>query len=99
MTTTCIVCGKLVAFTDQDEHLKANHLGPHYFWFDARKFKTDKPSDTISAIKAVAGASPLYQVFEERDGGDLAWGDGQSVDLTHFPHFYAVPPATMWVGS
>lgn len=94
MSAQCIVCGKTVATTDQQEHLASNHLGPHYFWFDAKKYRTMKPSMPVTDLKRLAGASPLYTVFEDREGGDKAWGDSESVDLTRAPHFWAVPYAT-----
>ena len=94
MPAKCIVCGKEVAYTDQQEHLATNHLGPHYFWFDAKKFKSMEPSTTMAKIKALVGASALYPVCEEIGGKQVWRGDGEAVDLTHAPHFFAVPPAT-----
>jgi hypothetical protein len=93
MTRTCIVCGKRVADADAAEHLRTNHLGPHHFWFDAVKYKTDEPSLRISELKSIAGAQPMYMTFQETTDGDIALGDDTSVDLTHEPHFYCVPPA------
>jgi hypothetical protein len=92
----CIVCGKKVPDGYQMDHLRSNHLGPHYFWFDAKRYTTMEPSMSMSEVKRLAGTSPMYQAYEERNGGDIPWGDAQSVDLTHEPHFYAAPPATMF---
>lgn len=94
----CIVCGKIVTKADQEEHLRSQHLGPHYFWFDGLRFKSDKPSATIAELKAMTGLGIAYQTFLEviGDGPDRGVGDGEAVDLTHEPHFYAIPPATMF---
>lgn len=52
---------------------------------------------TVAEIKRMASCSPGYQFFQERDlEPDLGVGDAQSVDLTREPHFFAVPPATMF---
>ena len=94
---TCIVCGKLVPAGYETDHLRANHLGPHHFWFNAKKHLTMEPSMTIADIKKMVDAVPGYQVFRERPGDtDLGIGDSESVDLTNEPHFWAAPPATMW---
>lgn len=98
MSTVCAVCGKMVAPKDQKDHLQTQHLGPHYFWFDGKKHRTMKPSMTIFQLKKLLGSPVLYPVFEEREGGDIARSDSATVDLTQQPHFYSVPPATMWGG-
>lgn len=94
MTRQCVVCGKEVPQGYESDHLKANHLGPHEFWFDARKFTTMIPSMTGGELKKLANAPAHTFLFEERRGGDIAWGDGVSVDLTQKPHFYTLIPAT-----
>lgn len=104
MSRVCTVCGKSVANTDVDEHLKTNHLGPHYFWFSAQRFRTHEPSMTVCDVKQLVNCSSSYQFFQDRNGGqpgtqDLVYfSDDQSVDLTREPHFSAVPPATMHRG-
>ncbi len=96
MSTKCIVCGKDVAYTDQTEHLATSHLGPHYFWFDAQRFKSEKPSAMIKELKLIANISPGNQAFLEVPGAtDRAIGDSENVDLTREPHLWAAPPATM----
>lgn len=50
-TRKCAVCGKDVRDGDETEHLRTNHLGPHYFWFDAKKYRTERPSMTGGEIK------------------------------------------------
>jgi hypothetical protein len=92
----CAVCGKSVAITDQADHLKAHHLGPHYFWFDCREHRTLEPSMTVAALKKMANTNPTYYAYEEREGADIALSDAQAVDLTRRPRFYAIPPATMF---
>jgi hypothetical protein len=91
----CIVCKREVPQGYERDHLQANHLGPHTFWFDAKQFTVMEPSMTIAELKKLANTNAGYQFYEEREGGDVPWSDGQSVDLTQRPHFYAVPPATM----
>jgi hypothetical protein len=95
----CIVCKREVPQGYEQDHLRVNHLGPHTFWFDMRKYITMEPSMRAMEVKRLADATPLYQMFEERDGKQVYFGDSESVDLTHGPHFFAVPPATMFCGS
>jgi hypothetical protein len=95
-TSKCAVCGKDIMPADFKDHLTTNHLGPHYFWCDGRKFRTMEPSMTGARIKALANASSGYQMFREQEGGDIPVSDGVAEDLTREPHFYAVPPATIW---
>lgn len=95
MSRQCIVCGKTVIETDTKEHLANNHLGPHYFWFAARKFRTMEPSMLVSDLKKLVDAAPNEPVFEDRDDKLIPWGDGVCVDLTREPHFTAIPPATI----
>lgn len=95
MSRTCVVCGKVVIETDIQEHLSAAHLGPHYFWFNAKKYRTMEPSMKIIEIVKMVDASTIYQVYEDRDGHEIPWSHGASVDLTQEPHFFALPPATM----
>lgn len=90
----CIVCKRHVPEGYERDHINANHLGPHTFWFGARRFQTMEPSMTIAEIARMANASLSYQIFEEREGGDIGRTHGEAVDLTRQPHFYAVPPAT-----
>lgn len=97
MAAYCAVCGKLVATTDQQEHLATNHLGPHYFWFDAKKYRTMEPSLPIDKILEIVGGNLSgYQVFlESKDGTpDVGCPSGTTIDLTREPSLFAVPPAT-----
>ena len=92
---TCIVCKREVPQGYEQDHLRANHLGPHEFWFNMRKYQTMEPSMQAFEIKKLADASAGYQIFEERGDKQIYYGDSESVDLTQGPHFFAVPPATM----
>lgn len=92
----CIVCKRFVPQGYEQDHLRANHLGPHVWWFNARKFQTAEPSMTVGEIKKLANESYSYQFYEEREGEQTYYGDSEAVDLTQRPHFYAVPPATMF---
>lgn len=92
----CIVCGKGVARQDQLDHLRSNHLGPHYFWMDGRRFRTIEPSMTGAQIKHLTNA-PSYPMFRDDGKGsyDFPVGDGVAVSLIGEPHFYCAPPATI----
>lgn len=92
----CIVCKREVPQGYERDHLQANHLGPHVWWFNARQFQTMEPSMTVAEIKRLADSSYGYQFYEERDGADIYFCDDESVDLTNRPHFHAAPPATMF---
>lgn len=89
----CIVCGKIVAPQDQHDHLRSQHLGPHYFWMDGRKFRTMEPSMTGAEIKVLTNA-PNYHMYRQGPT-DTFISDGVSVSLVSEPHFYCVPPATI----
>lgn len=95
----CAVCGKSVRDGDETEHLRSNHLGPHYFWIDAKKIRTMEPSLTGGAIKRLADTAPIYQLFlEKADGKSVAIADDTAVDLTREPHLWAAPYATTFCG-
>jgi len=93
----CAVCKREVPQGYEQDHLRANHLGPHEWWFNGQKFCTMAPSMTVIEIKALADSSSGYHFFQEREGAPaIYYSDGESVDLTQRPHFFAVPPATMF---
>ena len=92
----CIVCKREVPQGYERDHLQANHLGPHVWWFNAKQFQTMEPSMPVAEIKRMGDCNSGYQFFEERDGEDIYYSDSQSVDLTNRPHFHAIPPATMF---
>jgi hypothetical protein len=91
----CLICGVQVHPSEQENHLRAAHPGPFKFWHDGREFETRRPSMMVLELKQLVKCTPTYQLFEEREGHDVAQGDGVAVDLTHEPHFFSIPPATM----
>jgi hypothetical protein len=92
----CAVCGKVVYLGDQHDHLRSNHLGPHYFWMDGRKFRTLEPSMTGLELRDLTEA-PLYPMFRDDGKGsyDFSVEDGCAVSLIGEPHFYCAPYATI----
>lgn len=70
------------------------------FWFNMRKYETASPTLTIGEMVKMADASTLNHVFQDMFGAgpDRGFGHGETVDVTHEPHFYCVPPATMYRG-
>lgn len=96
MSRQCVVCKKVVANTDVQEHLANNHLGPHYFWFGMKKFRTMEPSMLVADLKKLVGAPMDRYIVQEVSGAeDVCHPDGVAVDLTHEPHFFSMPSATM----
>lgn len=64
---------------------------------DAKKYQTLSESLTGAEIKALAGITPTYQLYEEEEGDtpDKPISDAEAVNLRgRIKHFYAVPPAT-----
>lgn len=91
----CLVCGKKVAREDEAAHLESNHLGPHYFWFEAVGYRTDKPSMTVAEFLKMMGRTDGPMIFEERNGERIHYAHGQAIDLTHQPQLFVDLPATM----
>ena len=90
----CVVCGKSVAEADQAEHLETNHLGPHYFRWEAVGYRTDRPSMTVAELLKMMGRTDGPMIFEERNGERIHYAHGQSVDMTRNPQFFVDLPAT-----
>jgi len=70
------------------------------FFVDAQKYDTNSPTLTGAEIKAKAGITPTYQLYEEEEGEtpDKPISDGEAVNLRgKIKHFYAVPPATFGI--
>src|SRR5580704_17818336 len=90
MSRQCIVCGRTYANTDVEEHLANNHLGPHEFWFNMKKYITPLPSMTVGELVRLVDASPLRFVYLDKfgRGRDECMAHDTSVDLTNEPHFY-----------
>lgn len=97
-TRECVVCRKPVPQGYEADHLAANHLGPHEFWFNMRRFQTKEASMSAAELKRLANAPMILPVIEEREGGDYYYYDAEAVDLTRGSHFYTVNPATMHRG-
>lgn len=102
----CAVCKRSVPQGYESDHVAANHLGPHVFWFNMRKYQTMEPSMTALDLKKfVAREDKLYSenaiqgfVFEDRGKGwdhDPCYTNVIAIDLTQTPHFYTMPGATM----
>lgn len=93
----CAICGKAVKNDDQQDHLDSQHLGPHYFWLDARPYRTMKPSMRGDELIRLCDAKipPMGRLVESRDGLEIDYLLNNSVDLTKAPHFRIIYPATM----
>lgn len=90
----CAVCKREVPQGYESDHLAANHLGPHVWWFNMRQFQTMEASLSATKIKKMGDAVPMRPLIEEREGGDYYYYDAEAVDLTRGSHFYTVPSAT-----
>lgn len=91
----CVVCKRDVPQGYEGDHLAANHLGPHVFWFNMLQYQTMLASMSAAEIKRMGDTVPMRPLIEEREGGDHYYSDAEAVDLTRGSHFYTVPPATM----
>ena len=98
--TICIVCHAEVPESQQAAHLASAHPAPEggfVFHMDARPYRTDRPSMTVTELLLLVGATPTYPLFQKgtrSNGDDVFIPQGCAVDLTQDPWFYAVPPAT-----
>lgn len=92
--TQCVVCAKMVLPEDQEEHLKSQHLGPHYFWFNMRPFRTDKPSMRCGDFIKYVGADPSKHIYEERGHEQIFYGHSDAIDLTRRPQLFTYQYAT-----
>lgn len=92
--TRCACCSGMFFPHEQAAHLKSAHGGKHLFWHDARPYTTDKPSMTVGELKRIVICTPIYHLYEDRDGEHIFHCDGVAVDLTRKPHFFSIPPAT-----
>lgn len=90
----CLICGEVVAPSSQMAHLQQIHPGPFVFWHDARRFTTHHPSMLVADLKHLVGCTVSYHLYQELDGKNIPFNDGNAVDLTREPHFYSLPPAT-----
>lgn len=92
----CAVCTAMVPEGYERDHLRANHFGPHRFWFGAVEYITDEPSMLARDIlmKYYGTIPVLGFLSEDRNGQFICFDHGHAVDLTHEPHLCYVPPAT-----
>ena len=77
-----------------DEHKEKRE---YELFIDAKKYETMSASLTGAEIKALAGITATYQLYEEEEGEtpDRPISDAEAVSLSgKVKHFYAVPPAT-----
>lgn len=91
----CFVCKKMVRDGDENEHLRTHHLGPHYFWFEGKEYRTEEPSMPTSELLRLVGREDVMgraHLAEDRDG-KFIYQSG-TVDLTNKPHFCVLLPAT-----
>jgi len=93
----CAVCGKEVAKADQDDHLRSQHLGPHYYWFCAQPFRTMAPSMRADDFLKMHDRPLPPQGFlcEDRDGKTIYYRMTDAIDLTHKPQLFILHSATM----
>ncbi len=89
----CAVCGRLVAEGEQDRHLELQHLGPHYFWFGATPYRTEKPSMTAGELLQMMERT-YGQLVEDRDGELIYYSHSMAVNLTRRPQFFLHTPCT-----
>ena len=84
----CAVCGRTVAKKDQADHLRSDHLGPHYFRLNGRPYRTMHPSmqcmELLSALEL-----PMHgYIWETRDGKEIAYNHVNAIDLTRQPQLF-----------
>lgn len=93
----CAVCKKMVHQGDEIEHLRTNHLGPHYFMMNACEYKTDEPSMTGAEVRHFTDSGSHGYLVEDRGNHDLVYySDSEAIDLTHHPNLFVLLPATMY---
>lgn len=93
----CAVCLEVVKTGEQDAHLSSQHPAPiegFKFFYDARPYFTQQPSMLVGELLTLVGGNVTYLFHEERDGQQIPFAHGNSVDLTREPWFYSVPSAT-----
>jgi hypothetical protein len=83
---------------DQDEHLRSQHLGPHYFMFNCRHYRTDKPSMLCGDLIKLCDAIPTLHVYERREGKEIYYGHNEAIDLTRKPQLFSRNEGTPYGG-
>ena len=96
----CLICKAYVQPAEQAEHMAYAHPEPDggfKFYMDGQLYTWDKPSELVGTLrKRFAPGSLTYTFYEDRNGEMIPFSAGNAVDLTRFPHFCNVPPATMF---
>ena len=86
--TACAVCGKMVAKTDQADHLRSDHLGPHYFRLNGRPYRTMSPSMRCAEILKAMELPMNGYLWEVRDGKEIDYSHDSAIDLTRQPQLF-----------
>ena len=91
----CTVCKKMIRPEDQQEHLRTQHLGPHYFSYEGRDYITSEPSiSTIELMKLIGDDRFDRELFEYIDDFDrIYYHAGKHIDLTRRPKLWVDIPA------
>ncbi len=84
----CAVCGKMIAETDQYDHLHSNHLGPHYFRLNGRPYRTMHPSLRCMELLQILELPMHGYIWEIRDGKEIDYSHGNAIDLTRQPQLF-----------
>lgn len=85
----CAVCGKVVAPADQDDHLRSDHLGPHYFRLNGRPYRTMKPSmRCVEILRDLELPLMGAYLWEVRDGREVDYAHETAIDLTRQPQLF-----------
>lgn len=88
MTKTCAVCGKIVATKDQADHLRSDHLGPHYFRLNGRPYRTMYPSMRCMELLQHLELPMHGYIWEIRDGKEIDYNHVSAIDLTRQPQLF-----------
>lgn len=95
--SNCLICGLAVEKSAQAEHLRTVHPSPEGgfpFFLDGRLCHSDEPSMLVVDVKSRYGSTTTYHLYQQLSPDeDVFLSDGQAVDLTQCPHFFAIPPA------
>jgi len=83
-----------------------NRPTSRYFWVNCRRYEASSQKMTGAEIRAIANTAvnePLIRdlnaAVPHKPPNEVYVGDGEVVDLDGEPHFFTVPPATMYRGN
>lgn len=75
-----------------------NHPAPSggfLFFYEGREYRTERMSMLVGELLTLTGGNVMYLFYEQRDGKEIPYSQGQSLCLTDGPRrFYSLPPAT-----